>query len=179
LTPDLVACEGCEVPVSRSDPRRATIIGIVGIILGVVMIAVVLIANNAGGDGGSTSPQRSQYDAGPAQARAARIAGDRAPIGFDDPAQNTHPIWLQHLGTDPGQGWFAFDASVNGCAVQWDRDAQQFVGCDGHRYPPDGTGLRSYPVEVNRSAHVIVTLNPDATTTTSSTSTTILVTGGS
>jgi LPS O-antigen subunit length determinant protein (WzzB/FepE family) len=47
------------MPVARSDPRRATIIGIAGVVVGVVMIAVVLLANNLGGDRNTTQTSQS------------------------------------------------------------------------------------------------------------------------
>ena len=47
------------MPVARSDPRRATIIGLAGIIVGIAMIAIVLLANNAG-TGHSTTKTSSR-----------------------------------------------------------------------------------------------------------------------
>jgi hypothetical protein len=163
------------VPVARSDPRRTTIIGIVGVIVGVVMVVVVLIVNNTG-DKTSVGSTSTEFDAGRAADLSTSIAHDRYPLLVQDPANFTRPLWIQHTGDDATVGWLAFDAAVNGCATQWNVDAQQFVDCDGKHYPADGTGLPAYPVAVNSDGRVIVNLNRDAATTTAPTSSSILVT---
>ncbi|MGQ0616801.1 MAG: hypothetical protein ACT4PW_07390 [Acidimicrobiia bacterium] len=153
------------MPVAPSDNRRNTIIGIGGLVFGVMLILIVLFANSTGdggSDGAAQAPgaRRSEFDAGPAKARAAAIERDRYPLLFQDPAVFTRPIWVQHLGSDPLRGWLAFDAAVEGCALAWEPDAQEFRDCAGRAYPPDGEGLRAYPVRVTRDEHVVVDLNP-------------------
>jgi hypothetical protein len=164
------------VPVARSDPRRTTLIGIAGVVVGVVMIVVVL-ALNAGGDKTTVGSTSTEFDAGRASDLATRIANDRYPILVQDPANFTRPLWIQHTGDDPAIGWLSFDAAVDGCATQWSVEAQQFVDCSGRRYPFDGEGIPRYPVVV-KDGRVIVNLDRDAASTTepSPTSSTVLQT---
>jgi len=150
------------MPVARSDPRRATVIGIAGVIVGVAMIVLVLVANNAGSGGSHSS--RSTFEVGPADASAKAIERDDTPLLFQDPATFSRPVFVQHLGTDPSTGWFAFDAAVGSCVVTWHKETHDFAGCDGRRYPADGTGLHQYPVTV-RDGNLTVDLDVDATTT--------------
>jgi hypothetical protein len=162
--------------VARSDPRRTTLIGIAGVVVGVVMIVVVL-AVNAGGDKAHVGSSSTEFEAGRAKDLAESIARDHYPLLVQDPANFTRPLWIQHTGDDPEKGWLAFDAAVEGCATQWDVDAQEFVDCAGTHYPADGAGLGRYPVTV-KSGRVVVNLDRDAasSTTEAPTSSTILVT---
>ncbi|MDQ3147659.1 MAG: hypothetical protein M3R01_12150, partial [Actinomycetota bacterium] len=75
------------------------------------------------------------------------------PIPFSDVAGGDRDIVVQHLGTEDGEGWSAFDARVAGaardCAIQWQPDDEEFLDpCSGTRYPADGEGLRQYEVRV-------------------------------
>ncbi|MEO7555937.1 MAG: hypothetical protein ABIV94_04950 [Acidimicrobiales bacterium] len=153
-----------DVPVARSDPRRTTIIGIAGVVVGIVMIVTVLALNSGGGKTtvGSTS---TEFDAGRASDLSARIALDRYPLLVQDPANFSRPLWIQHVGDDPESGWLSFDAAVDGCATTWDVDRQEFTDCSGRHYPADGTGLPPYPVAV-ANGRVVVNLNRDAASTT-------------
>ena len=152
------------MPVARSDPRRATIIGIAGVIVGVVMIAVVLLANNVGGDSSTTQSSRSKFHVGPPRSLATSIR-EEGPLFFNDTATGSRPLVVQHQGDDPNTGWLAFDAAIGTCVLTWDREAQVFTDCNGMRYPPDGGGLHHYPVTVTND-EVIVDLSVNATTTT-------------
>ncbi len=151
------------MPVARSDPRRATIIGIAGVVVGVVMIAVVLLANNLGGDRNTTQTSQSKFNVGPPASLANSIRQE-GPLFFNDTATGSRPLVVQHLGDDPNAGWTAFDAAIGSCVVTWDRQAQVFTDCNGGRYPPDGGGLHHYPVTVTKD-DVIVDLSVNATTT--------------
>jgi hypothetical protein len=154
------------MPVARSDPRRATIIGIAGIIVGVVTIAVVLLANNLGSDRSTTQSSQSKFHVGPPESLASSIRED-GPLFFNDTATGSRPLVVQHLGDDPNAGWTAFDAASGSCVLTWDRQAQVFTDCKGVRYPPDGGGVHHYPVTVTKD-NVIVDLSVNPTTTTSS-----------
>jgi hypothetical protein len=156
------------VPVARSDPRRATIIGVVGVVVGTVLILAVLFAGNlGGGDKVHTTTSRATFDVGPAKDRAAAVDRDQTPLLFQDPVQFDRPIYVQHLGSDPKAGWLAFDAALGSCVLTWHRDTQEFTDCNGRRLPAAGGDMHHYPATVQND-HVIVDLNPDATTTTSS-----------
>ena len=153
------------VPVSRSDPRRTTIIGVIGLVVGTLMIVLVLFAGNLGGDD-KTENSRTSFDVGPADLRAETIAKD-GPIGFNDTATGSRPIFVQHTGTDPKTGWTAFDASDGSCTLTWRNDRRNF-DCGGRTISADGGSLHHYPVKVDQNNDVIVDLSVDATTTTSS-----------
>jgi hypothetical protein len=63
-------------------------------------------------------------------------------------------VYLQHLGTDEDRGWVAFDTRPPGasrdCAVRWVPEDEAFEDpCTGDRYPPNGEGLRQYPVTID------------------------------
>jgi hypothetical protein len=162
--------------VAQSDPRRTLVIGIAGLVVGFVMVVVVL-ALNAGGDKAHVGSTSTEFDAGKANDLAARIALDRYPLLVQDPANFTRPLWIQHTGDDPQQGWLAFDAAIDGCATTWSVESQQFTDCGGRHYPFDGSGIPRYPVVV-KDGRVVVNLDRDAPSTTapSSTASTILQT---
>ena len=156
------------MPVAKSDPRRATIIGIVGVVVGTVMILAVLFAGSLGGDSSHTSSSRAKFDVGPAKDRAAAIERDQTPLIFPDTATGANPIVVQHTGSDAKSGWSAFDAtSREGCGLTWHRDTHDFTDCDGTRFPADGGSLHHSPTTVDND-DLIVDLDPNATTTTSS-----------
>lgn len=122
-------------------------------------------------------PSDVEFEVGDAATLAAAIERDRTPLLFQDPARFERPIWVQHTRDDPEEGWLAFDAQVGGCALVWEVDDQQFVDCDGDRYPADGEGLTPYEATV-QDGRLIVDLDPDDDeTTTTAPTTTILQTG--
>jgi hypothetical protein len=153
------------VPVSQSDPRRATIIGIVGVIVGTVMIVAVLFAGNLGGDSSSTTNSRARFDVGPSNERADEIKRDDTPLLFPDVIDGARPIFVQHIGEDPNSGWLAFDAADGSCVLTWHADAHDFTDCTGRHVPADGTGIHQYAATVE-GGDVFVNLSPDATPTT-------------
>jgi hypothetical protein len=153
------------MPVAKSDPRRATIVGIVGVVVGTVMIVLVLLANSLGGDDKvRSSSSHSAFDVGPAKTRAETINRDQTPLLFQDPVQFERPIFVQHLGDDPNTGWTAFDAANGNCVLTWHRESQDFTDCNDRRIPKDGGDMHHYPVKVE-NGDVIVDLNPDAPST--------------
>jgi hypothetical protein len=140
------------------------LVGLGGVVL------LILLVTGGGRFSRESSPLRPvdpEFNAGDAEARAAAIERDGVPLLFPDPAGGERPIWLNHLGDDPEEGWVAFDAQVGaGCLVDWEADTEEFVDCNGDRYPPDGEGLPQYDVRVE-DGEVIVDLHPDEPTTVS------------
>ncbi|MEY2431578.1 MAG: hypothetical protein QOC92_1303 [Acidimicrobiaceae bacterium] len=156
------------MPVARSDPRRATFVGIVGVVVGTVMIVLVLFVNNlGGGDKVRSSSSHAAFDVGPAKNLAEAVTRDQTPLLFQDPVKFQRPIFVQHLGDNPDRGWTAFDAATGNCVLTWHRESQDFTDCNGRRIPKDGGDMHHYPVKVEND-HVIVDLNPDTPTTSSS-----------
>jgi hypothetical protein len=157
------------MPVATSDTRRATIVGVVGVIVGTALILIVLFANNSGGgDSTHTTTSKTRFPVGSAASLANRINEDQTPLFFNDPAAGSRPIVVHHLGKDPKTGWMAFDAATGNCTLTWHRESQDFSDCDGKRVPADGDDLHHYPVVVD-NGNVIVDLSVDATTTTTTT----------
>ena len=151
------------VPIAKSDPRRATIIGIVGVVVGTVMILAVLFAGSLGGDSSHTTTSRSKFDVGPAKDRAAAIDRDQTPLFFPDTATGSNPVVVQHAGTDAKTGWSVFDATSGpSCVLTWHRESHDFTDCNGVRYPADGGSLHHYPTKIDNN-DLIVDLDPNAT----------------
>jgi hypothetical protein len=153
------------MPVARSDPRRATIVGIAGIVVGTLLVVGVLLVNNLGTGSSTTQSSRARFHVGPANSLANSIRDGQQPLFFNDTATGARPLGIQHIGDDPNTGWTAFDAAVGSCAVQWDSSTRTLVDCNGRHFPPDGTGLHQYPVTVE-DGELFVNLSLDATTTT-------------
>jgi hypothetical protein len=153
-----------------------------GLLLGIGgLVFFILAVTGSGRFNADTSPLRptdAEFNVGDAEARAAAIERDRTPLLFQDPADFVRPVWLSHVGDDPDEGWYAFVAARGSCAVDWDLDAQEFVDCDGRRYPVDGDGLEQFDVRVE-DGDVIIDLEADEPTTTDpATPTTIAESGG-
>lgn len=151
------------MPVADSQPRRALLVGIAGVVAAVALFFLVVSLT---GNDVEVRFGDDRFEVGPAEARAATIERDRTPLLFSDPSGGSRPIWVQHLGDDANEGWMAFDAQVGGCALDWDVDAQELVDqCTGSRYPADGDGLVHYPTTVE-DGKVVVDVSPEGTSTT-------------
>jgi hypothetical protein len=157
------------MPVGRSDPRRAILVAVAGLIAAGGLIGLILFVNSGDREVGAAG---GAFRAGDADDLAEAIERDRIPILFPDPTGGDQHIYLQHLGDEDDEGWLAFDAQISGCAVDWDLEAQEFAACDDRRFPPDGEGLPQYEVEVD-DGRVVIDFSPDPDPTT----TTILRTG--
>lgn len=110
---------------------------------------------------------------------------ENGPVLFSDVAGGTRDIFLQHVGDDADEGWLVFDARPpdvgRDCTLEWDRNARVFAfpagsDCPDETFPPDGEGLKQYPVEVDEDDVLVVDLNfedrPPETTST------VRITGG-
>ncbi len=111
------------------------------------------------------------FEVGDAERFAERIDDDGGiPILFSSLSQS-RPIYIQHTGTDPLEGWTAFDARspsdpdacTNGLLFDQERDLF-FDSCDeASTFPSDGEGLLQYTIFVNEDGVLIVDLNQDET----------------
>lgn len=107
-----------------------------------------------------------RFVVGRADRFAERIDSQRTPILFKDPLTSRpgRELYVQHLGSDVKEGWLAVEAYAPGqrkleCILGWDRDEQQFRDpCTDQTYPADGTGLVTYPGEVDDRTAVVIDL---------------------
>lgn len=87
------------------------------------------------------------------------------PLVFPDPLGGDRQRILQHLGDDPGTGWYAFDArrsdARSECFLEWKREARVFVdSCDGEIVEADGAGLPQYEVRIREGRLEVVFGSP-------------------
>jgi hypothetical protein len=137
------------------------VFGVVAVLLGVVLLYVLSRLASTGTVQFQGDPV---FDAGRTDSQAPAIERD-GPILLGDVAGGDRDVYLQHLGGDEDRGWLAFDTRAPGasrdCAVRWVSEDDAFEDpCSGERYPPDGEGLRQYPVDV-RDGRLTVDLRRD------------------
>lgn len=117
------------------------------------------------------------FSVGDARRLAARIERDGAPFLFKDPLTSApgREVYVQHLGPEADEGWIAIEAYAPGaarrirCVLRWDPRRERFDDlCGGRSFAADGTGLRTYPAEVDERGVVVVDLRSrdEATSTT-------------
>ncbi len=154
------------MPVEKriGTPPRQIVFLAVSIVLGVG--SMIFVFTRIGEQSDLTQLQNelgpSVFIAGSAEEMAVGITKN-GPLILPDVSGNDRDIYLQHVGTDPGEGWSAFSvrpltASLE-CFVQWQAEDREFVdGCDGTTYPETGEGLPSYPVAVDNDGILSVDL---------------------
>ena len=109
--------------------------------------------------------QKHIFDVGDAEQRAERIRNDKAPLLFPSLNGVSRPIYVQHLGDNYLDDWFAIDArspsEPEKCNLGWDSALQLFFDeCDADTtYPPSGEGLVRYAVMINEDESLRVDLN--------------------
>jgi hypothetical protein len=165
------------VAQTRGHASRALVLAAAGVVLALLLaLGVANLASRGKVDvrlGTDTFSQQKVKEA------AKKVAQD-GPILYADTAGGDRDIVLQHLGDDPETGWIALAARPpgvsRGCTIRSrDRDkpfrlldasGEVSDECDGRQFPPDGTGLPTYPVSV-RDGKLDVDLNAaDRTTST-------------
>ena len=135
--------------------QKAVVVALAGVLAGVAIFFLVTRVASEGGE----LVEDDVFEVGDAERFASLIERDNAPLAFPDALERDRPIWVQHLGDDPQEGWLAFDAVVGGCPLQWDPEQEVFVDdCTAEVYPRDGEGLRQYPVTVDEDDVVTVDL---------------------
>ncbi len=98
-----------------------------------------------------------------------RIERDDAPVLFPDLLVGGHlHIYVNHIGSTPQEGWVAFEAKREGadprCTLEWKRTEDHFLDpCTRQTFPPDGTGLRQFPTEIDEDGDLVVRLRPGRT----------------
>ncbi|MEM7324450.1 MAG: hypothetical protein AAF531_15280 [Actinomycetota bacterium] len=159
------------MPVATSGPppaRQALLVGL-GVICGLgAIIFLITQLDQLTSSGEGAGPQLGAPIFSPGSAEDMAEVVEERPFFLPDASGGERGIWLQHLGDDPTEGWVAVairapDADA-GCFVEWQPDADGFVDlCDGTVYPPDGEGLRQYPVSVDPDGDLTINLNRDLT----------------
>jgi len=135
------------------------------------LIAVVLAANGVrGGDGGT-----GDFGSADADELVRLQERDGVPALFPDPVGGRQPIFVWHTGGEPDEGWIAYDAQVDGCPLELDREESVLRECDGDEHPFTGDDLPAYEVMVE-DGRVVVDLDGDDGTTTT-TATTVVESG--
>lgn len=92
--------------------------------------------------------------------RTAKQVAETGPYALQDPSGD-RDVYLQHVGDDPEAGWVLVLAYPPGeadkkCAVVWDVERDRFEApCSKRTYPPDGSGLTTYPAPVEEGRVVI------------------------
>lgn len=163
------------MPVARGpqiNTRSALLVGATGVVVALLLGGMVVWL-------ASTSDQvdialgDTDFDAGSITAISREI-DDRGPILYSDVGSGgSRDIILQHLGSDPEEGWLAFSArrteDPRDCFLQWDGDAAEFVltsttdtACEPVTVDEAGTGLEQYRVEIrDGTIHVLLNERPD------------------
>ena len=157
----------------RPSPVSVVLTAIGAVVVGIVLVGVVL--NLATDPDVDVNLGDDVFEVGRATNLAPEIA-ERGPLLFQA-LRGTRDIYVQHLGTEPREGWMTFDAYATGsdrtCQLQWRHSRKVFVDpCDDKVYPADGTGLVHYKTTVNRDGIVVADLRasvPWPTTTTTTT----------
>ena len=152
------------MPVSsgpRITPLRAVVYSVISIALGVGLVFAVVPL--AGSNRIEVKLGDDDFNAGGAEDLAAEIS-ERGPVPWA-PLSRGRSIWINHIGDDPGKGWFAFDVQSPGadedCVVDWDAAQRLFADtCDPTLvYSATGDGLTQFGVWVDDDGDLIVDVN--------------------
>jgi hypothetical protein len=154
------------MPVAKGpslSARNTVLLGLAAVGLAVALLGLVVWVAGEGGDV-EVRIGDEDFNAGRAE-RISREIADRGPILYSDVGSGTRDIYLQHIGTDPETGWYAFDARQPGaprdCFLQWRPETTDFVAaCDPSAvFDARGTGLPQYEVTV-RDGDIRVDISP-------------------
>lgn len=142
-------------PVQRTTGHggRALLVAAVAIVvLAVGLWGASLLASNQSSLDVGLGDQT--FQGGSAGRISANIAEDGPIIYPDVSDERDRDIILQHLGSDPDEGWYAFLARPadkdRGCYWDWQDERRLFRASCDHSLtaPADGAGLTQFPVRV-------------------------------
>lgn len=159
------------MPVAQSQGHAGKALAIAAVALVLIALVTVLVALAASRGDVEINLGDERFNAGDTGRIAERIAEDGGlPALYADLVNGDRPVFVQHTGDDPDEGWVAFgafDPDRPTCLVEIDQDAMLLVNaCDPDlTYPLDGEGLRSYPITVE-DGDVIVDINEITTSRT-------------
>ena len=154
------------LPRVRNPGRTKAIVAasLVGVAVTVLLVVFVVRFASERPDEVNLGPQ--EFEVGRADVFARAIERD-GPILFKDPLTSRpgREIYVQHLGDDEDDGWFALDAYASGapreerCILEWDASDDVFRDpCGDAEVPADGDGVRTYPGEVDDRGAVVIDL---------------------
>jgi len=146
---------------TRPPIKRSTAIvtsSVLAVIAAVLLVVFVLQLSKA--KGGKVQIGESEFRIPISVTRLAPEVA-KAPLLFQDPRNRGLDAYVQHLGTDPHQGWQVFEAHAPGaprtCQVLWlSATAQYRDPCNSTLYPANGSGLVHYAVRIDTTDHLIV-----------------------
>jgi hypothetical protein len=158
-------------PSKRSGSSPVVLLATGAVVIGALIFAAVV--NLASTRKGTTTAGPDLYIVGQAKPLAGTVSRS-GPLLLQDLLGNSRDIYVQHLS---GDDWRTFEAHAPGaprrCVLRWDPGARQFTDpCDRRVYPADGTGLTTFPTEVDSDGRIVVDLRQPqtpATTTTAAT----------
>jgi hypothetical protein len=150
---------------------------------GVAFLAVLggalwIVASMVSGGKADLKVGKGVFDTLRYERLAADIATDGPRLFPSVVDANGSYLYIQHLGTEPTKGWFAFNATrpgqPQGCTVVWKPVPKVFEDpCDGKTYPANGEGLQQFDAIPNLATkRLVVDLKnplPAATATTTTT----------
>ena len=147
--------------MARTEPRQA-VGAAIAVVVGAVLLVVVVVFLNSRG----TSSGDGRFSDLVVADLLDRQERDGVPTCFNDPVDGLRPICVFHTGSDPDTGWVAYDAQVNGCALEFEGAEQLTDSCTGDAYAFTGEGLPQYEASVDDGRLVIDLDGADETTTT-------------
>lgn len=156
------------MPVEQRDPRqtvKAVSLGVAAVAAAVGFLIFVLWATDRGGV--EIALGDDVFEAGRADIIAEAIE-EGGPIRYADLLGGGQNIILQHVGTDPDEGWFAFDLIRPGqpadCQLEWDAEAFNFTDpCDDSvQIPAAGGTQTNYPVSIDEDGRLLIDFRLDA-----------------
>lgn len=163
------------VDQSRNHVGRAATVALVGVIVLAIALGLVTLAI---GNRNSTDLNIGDqtFQAGNAEDKAELIAKDGPILYGDVSGRKDRDMILQHIGSNPSKGWYAFLAAPidkgRDCTWIWQPKEELFrAKCDESlTAPADGKGLPQFPVKVV-DGQLDVDLNADARAAASTTTT--------
>ncbi len=160
------------MPVAQSQGHAGKALAVAGVAIVLIGVVAAFVALAASRGDVEINLGDDRFEAGQTESIANRIAEDGGlPALYPDLVNRDRPIYVQHTGDDPDEGWVAFgafDPDDPSCLVEIDREEKVLRNaCDRDvTYPLDGEGLRAYPTSVE-DGEVIVDINELTTSTTS------------
>jgi len=135
-------------------PRTVVVLSLTAVAMAAVVVFMVVqyVSDN---------PGQANLGKGRIELNAERTAErieETGPYPLEDPDdRRNRDVYLQHTGDDPLAGWLLILAHApDGCAVLWDVKRDLFEApCTRRTYPPDGTGLTTFPAPVENGKVII------------------------